>query len=119
MERVGVSDFEVQQAFNSCLDRVLVCQSGLLGTEGEADSGARQRSRQVDQSAAVATAHVEHMRAPERKTEQVDAVIEHPDLRVLGRFIAFEKQSMMNVVAPEGAIDEGERVVVLSDFDRP
>jgi len=50
------------------------------------------------------------------KIEEVNTVVEHLDLSIFGRFIAFEKQSMMNVVAPEGAIKEGERVIVLSDL---
>jgi hypothetical protein len=66
-------------------------------------------------NAAVPTAYVQDT-ITGSKIEEVNTVVEHPDLSIFGRFIAFEKQSMMNVVAPEGAIKEGERVIVLSDL---
>ena len=63
----------------------------------------------------MAATHVQHMRA-RGKPEQVDAVVEHPDLRSFRRFVLIEKQPVMDVVAPERAIDEGQRVVVVSDL---
>jgi hypothetical protein len=69
----------------------------------------------VNQRAPVPTTHIEDPSA-RRKAEQVDAVLKHPKLSPLGGFVFVRKQSVMNVVAPKGAIDESERVIVISDF---
>jgi hypothetical protein len=63
----------------------------------------------------VTTAHIEDVHGG-AKVEKADTVLEHPDLRFLGRFVALEKKAMMNVVAPESSIDEGERIVMLSNL---
>ncbi len=93
----------------------LSCQFCLLGAESQAGSVAGEQPSQVDQRAAVTTAHIEDVHRG-AKVEKADAVLEHPDLRFLGRFVALEKKAMMNVVAPESAIDEGERIVMLSNL---
>jgi hypothetical protein len=59
--------------------------------------------------------HVQHMRA-NGKPEELDAVVDHPDLRVFWRILLVQKQSVMNVVAPESAIDESQRIVVVPDL---
>ncbi len=42
------------------------------------------------------------------KLEKTNAEIEHLDLRLRRRFIAFKKKAVVNMVAPEGAVDERE-----------
>jgi hypothetical protein len=68
----------------------------------------------MDQSAAVPATHVPHLRTCGKP--EVDAVLDHPDLRVFWRILVVQKQSVMNVVAPESAIDESQRIVVVPDL---
>lgn len=47
--------------------------------------------------------------------EEVGTVVEHPELRIHRGFIV-QKQPVMEMVAPERAIKEGQRVVMISNL---
>ena len=61
----------------------------------------------------MAAAHIEDTRAG-ANAGRGDAVFQHGDLRFFGRVIGPGEEAMMDMVAPECAIDEGERVVMLA-----
>ena len=50
------------------------------------------------------------------KPEEVNTIVDHPDLRVFRRILLVQKQSVMDVVTPESAIDESQRIVVVPDL---
>src|SRR5690348_9955264 len=93
LEEVGISHFKVHPVSDPCLGGVFSRQSCLSGTDSESCPTARKQSGQVQQSAAVTAAHIQHLHAW-AKVEEGDAVIQHLYLRRLGRFVAFRKQTV-------------------------
>ena len=63
----------------------------------------------------MSAANVQDAFAP-AQIQPVRAVIQQADLGSLRLILRIDEQPMMDVVAPEGLVDESQRIVVLADL---
>src|SRR4029077_8710935 len=87
----------------------------LFGTDRNADAGTVEQSSQVYDRATVAATDVQDSLAT-TQIQPLHAVFQHADLSIFRLVVPIEEQSVVDVVAPEGLIDQSQGVVMLADL---
>ena len=95
-------DLPVETGFRGFLVR----DFGLLWAQSKAGPATIPAAGEVEQCSAVTASGIKHLLAA-AKTEQSHAMIEHLHL-CCGRRLVGEKETVMNVIAPEGLVKECE-----------